>query len=86
MANSNGSGHFALGLLVGAALGAVMAYFSDRAKRERFSDDFTSTVDRARDGVIEGYYNVRDKYQQYRGNLQDAASEVLEDVREEIAD
>ncbi|MDO4706974.1 MAG: YtxH domain-containing protein [Porphyromonadaceae bacterium] len=86
MAVSNGSGKFALGLLLGAAFGAALAYFSDRSKRERFSDDFSNAVDRTRDGVIEGYYTVRDKYQQYRDNLQDATAEILDDVREEIAD
>lgn len=86
MAVSNGSGKFALGLLLGAALGAALAYFSDRSKRERFSDDFSNAVDRTRDGVIEGYYTVRDKYHQYRDNLQDATAEILDDVREEIAD
>lgn len=86
MANSDGGSKFALGLLLGAAVGAAIAYFSDKSKRERFSDDFSSTVDRARDGMIERYYDVRDRYHQYKGNLQDTAAEVLDDVREEIAD
>ena len=43
---SNGNGNFFLGVLIGAAAGAAAAYFSDRRKREAFSDNFSSSVER----------------------------------------
>ena len=53
------NGNFFLGVLIGAAAGAAAAYFSDRRKREAFSDNFSSSVERARDSIVEGYYEAR---------------------------
>lgn len=86
MANSNGGGKFALGLLIGAAVGAAVAYFSDRSKRERFADDFSCTVDRARDSIVEGYYEAKDRYDRYRKRLSHETEELLSEVRDEIND
>lgn len=86
MACSNGGGKFALGILIGAALGAAAAYFADRNKRERFADDFSSTVDKARDSLVEGYYEAKDRYQQYRNRLAGNTEQLLADVREELND
>lgn len=86
MANSNAGGKFALGLLIGAAVGAAVAYLSDRNKRETFVDDLSSKVDRARDGLVEGYYEARNRYNQYRSRLATTTEELMADVREELND
>lgn len=86
MACSRGGGRFALGLLIGAAVGAAAAYFADRGRREKFADDFSSTVDRARDTLVEGYYEAKDRYQQYRNRLTGDTEQLIADVREELND
>lgn len=86
MACSSGNGKFLLGVLIGAAVGAAAAYFADKSKRERFADDFSSTVDRARDSLVEGYYEAKDRYQQYRNRLAGDTEQIMADVREELRD
>lgn len=86
MANSNGGGKFALGVIIGAAVGAALAYFSDRNKRDKFADDFSYSVDRARDSIVEGYYDAKDRYNRYRNRLTTETEELLEEVRDEIND
>lgn len=80
------NGRFALGLLIGAAVGAAAAYFADRKKRERFVEDFSSTVDRARDTIVEGYYEAKDRYNHYRNRLAGDTERLLTDVRQELND
>lgn len=82
MANSNGK--FALGLFVGAFVGAAIAYLSDRDKRERLSDDLSCTFDKAKDGLVEGYYEAKERYQNYRDKLSNRTEQLLEEVRDEL--
>ncbi|KGN67717.1 YtxH domain-containing protein [Porphyromonas sp. COT-239 OH1446] len=82
MANSNG--RFALGLLIGAALGAAAAYFSDRNRREKFADDLSCTFDKAKDGLVESYYEAKDRYHNYRNKLVNSTEELLDEVRDEL--
>lgn len=82
----NNSGKFALGLIIGGIIGAAAAYFSDKEKRERFGDDFSSTVDRTRDRLVEGYYEARDRYQQYRSRLSSETEQLIADVSQELDD
>lgn len=84
MANSNGK--FALGLFIGAIVGAAAAYLSDREKREKLSDDLSCTFDKARDGLVEGYYEAKDRYQSYRNKLSNRTEELLDEVRDELHD
>lgn len=86
MAGSNSGGKFALGLLIGAAVGAAAAYFADRSRRERFADDFSSTVDRARDSIVEGYYEAKDRYSQYRNRLAGDTEQLISEARKELSD
>ena len=86
MACTNNNGKFLLGLLLGAAAGAAAAYFSDRNRRERFADEVGSRVDRARDSIVEGYYEAKDRYNEYRNRLSSSSSQLLSDVQQELDD
>ena len=69
---------FGLGIAIGVALGAAIAYFSDKEKRNSFVDDVMTTADKARDSVVEGYYEA--KYNQYRNKLKKEIQEVEENI------
>lgn len=71
---------FGLGIAIGVALGAAIAYFSDKEKRNSFVDDVMTTADKARDSVVEGYYEAKAKYNQYRNKLKKEIQDVEEDV------
>ena len=77
MANCS-KGNFLLGLLLGAAAGAAAAYFSDRRHRQVFADNVSSTVERARDSIVEGYYEAKERYN--RNRLTDEANDLLEEI------
>ena len=71
---------FGLGIAIGVALGAAIAYFSDKEKRNSFVDDVMTTADKARDSVVEGYYEAKAKYKQYRNKLKKEIQEVEENI------
>lgn len=71
---------FGLGIAIGVALGAAIAYFSDKEKRSSFVDDVMTTADKARDSVVEGYYEAKAKYNQYRNKLKKEIQEVEENI------
>lgn len=71
---------FGLGIAIGVALGAAIAYFSDKEKRNSFVDDVMTTADKARDSVVEGYYEAKAKYNQYRNKLKKEIQDVEEDI------
>ncbi len=71
---------FGLGIAIGIALGAAIAYFSDKEKRNSFVDDVMTTADKARDSVVEGYYEAKAKYNQYRNKLKKEIQEVEENI------
>lgn len=76
------NGNFFLGLLIGLAGGAAAAYFSDRRKREVFSDNVSSAVERTRDSIVEGYYEAKERYQRYRNRLTEETNDLLDEVEE----
>lgn len=86
MASNNNNGKFLFGLLLGAAAGAAAAYFADRNKRERFADELGSRVDRARDTLVEGYYEAKDRYNEYRNRLSTSSEQLLSDIQHELED
>lgn len=71
---------FGLGIAIGVALGAAIAYFSDKEKRNSFVNDVMTTADKARDSVVEGYYEAKAKYNQYRNKLKKEIQEVEENI------
>lgn len=78
--SKSSSGNFFLGLLIGAAAGAAAAYFSDRNKREAFSENLSSGVERARDSIVEGYYEAKSRYNRYRNKLTAETNDLLDEV------
>lgn len=82
----NSNVKFALGVAVGALAGALSAYFSDRNKRERFMDEVSSTADRVKDSVVEGYYDAKDKYLKYREKLVKETSDIVDEIEDELRD
>ena len=74
------NGNFVLGILIGAAAGAAAAYFSDRRNREAFADNFSSSVERARDSIVEGYYEAKDRYNRYRNKLTEETNDLLDEI------
>ena len=82
MANCS-KGNFFLGVLIGAAAGAAAAYFSDRRTRELFADNVSSSVERARDSIVEGYYEAKERYQRYRNRLTDETQELIDELKDE---
>lgn len=77
---------FGLGLAIGVALGAAIAYFSDKEKRDSFVDDVMTTADKARDGLVEGYYEAKAKYNQYRNKLKKASDDLMDGLDDAPAD
>lgn len=73
-------GNFFLGVLLGAAAGAAAAYFSDRRKRELFAENVSSGYERARDGIVEGYYEAKERYQRYRNRLTSETQELVDEL------
>lgn len=71
---------FGLGIAIGVALGAAIAYFSDKEKRDSFVDDVMTTADKARDSVVEGYYEAKAKYNQYRNKLKRESKDIEADI------
>ena len=78
--SKSSSGNFFLGLLLGAAAGAAAAYFADRNKREAFSENFSSGVERARDSIVEGYYEAKNRYNRYRNKLTEETNDLLDEI------
>ncbi len=89
---ANSTGKFTLGLLLGAAAGFVATYFSDKDKRDRFSEDFSEGVERAKDTLLDNYEEAKVRYEKARKRLMKETEELLdevgelEDLREEIAE
>ncbi len=79
---SNSSGKFTLGLLLGAMAGAAAAYFSDKEKRERFSEDFATGVDKAKDVLLENYEEAKKRYEKACKRLRKETDELLESAEE----
>lgn len=78
--SKSSTGNFLLGVLIGAAAGAAAAYFSDRRKREAFTENVSSTFERAKDSIVEGYYEAKDRYARYRNKLTEETNNLLDEV------
>ena len=48
-----------IGLAIGTAVGAAIAYFSDEEKRNKFIDDVNDTTDRLGESIKDAYYEGR---------------------------
>lgn len=74
------SGKLAIGIAIGMAIGSAIAYFSDRENRKCFVDNVTEATDKARDSVVEGYYEAKEKYYKYRDMLKKQAGDFVEEA------
>ncbi len=79
---ANSTGKFTLGLLLGAAAGVIATYFSDKEKRERFSEDFSEGVERAKDSLLENYEEAKVRYEKARKRLTKETKELLDEAKE----
>lgn len=87
---SNNSGlKFLFGLAVGTAVGATLAYFSDKERRNRFIENVSEKADRATDGIKDAYYEGRIRTRKIGRDLsrrwadfRSDASEVLHEAKE----
>lgn len=68
------SAKISLGIAIGVALGAAIAYFSDKEKRDSFVDGVVTGADKAKDSLVEAYYEAKNKYYQYRDRLREESS------------
>ena len=59
MSNNNSGIKFMLGLFVGSAIGAAIAYLSDESRRNQLIDDMSDTADKVKSNVKDAYYEGR---------------------------
>lgn len=85
MANRN-AGKFTLGLLIGAAAGAAIAYFMDQDKRERFVEGVSCTAEKMKDGIVEGYYDAKERYIKYKNKLTRSTEDLISKIEDEVVD
>lgn len=67
-----------LGVAIGIAIGAAIAYLSDRERREELYDTLSTSADRGRDALVEGYYEAKDKFYTYRDRLRKRSEEFID--------
>ncbi len=80
----NNTGRIALGIAIGAAIGSAITYLSDRDKRDQLYDDLSTTADRTRDTLVEGYYEAKDRFETYRDKLRKRSKDFAEEVEEQF--
>ena len=80
-----------VGAAVGVAVGFAIAYFLDKEKREDFVEGFRNTTQKTKDSIVDGYYEARDRYNEYRnklkrewGNMRGHAEEEIEAIKDEL--
>ncbi len=71
-----------LGLIIGAAAGAVATYLSDRKRREEFLEGVTDLSGKAQDSLVDAYYKAKEQYNEYRNKLSNATEEIVEEIKD----
>lgn len=75
-----------IGIIIGAALGAAVAYLSNEKRRNDLCDDIKDFSDKAQDSLVDAYNKAKSQYGKYKRKLQnkteDFASEVESRVEE----
>lgn len=71
---------FGLGIAIGMAVGAAIAYLADKDKREDLLDSVSTAADKARDSVVEGYYEAKEKYYKYRDRLKKEGARIMDSI------
>lgn len=80
----NNTGRFALGAAIGLLVGSAVAYFWDAERRRTFVKSVNDTADKAKDSVVEGYYEAKERYEKYRDALKKRAEKLGDDVEEVV--
>lgn len=92
MSNNRNGLKVLIGVALGTAIGACIAYFSDEEKRNRFIDDLSDKTERARDELKDAYYEGRirarkagrdfsRKFADVKGDAQSAINDAMESAR-----
>ncbi len=74
------SGKIALGIGIGLAVGSAIAYFADKKNRKAFVEGVSDLSEKTRDSIVEGYYEAKEKYFQYRDKLQRKAEAISDEA------
>lgn len=80
------SGQFFLGAAIGFVAGALVSYFLDKENRTAFAKQVNDTADKAKESVIEGYYEAKERYEKYRDALKKSAEKIGNNVEDFIED
>ena len=71
-----------LGLFVGSAIGAAVAYLSDESRRNQLIDDMSDTADKVKGNVKDAYYEGRIRARKAGRDL----SHYVEDIKGDAED
>ncbi|SPY35092.1 Gas vesicle protein [Porphyromonas cangingivalis] len=71
-----------LGIAIGTAIGAAIAYLSDDERRERLIDGVNDTADKMRENIKDAYYDARIRGRKAKRDL----SRYMADMRGEAED
>lgn len=78
-----------IGLIIGAALGAAVAYLSNEKRRNELCDDIKDLSDKAQDGLIDAYNKAKSQYDKYRRKIQNKTDDITSEIEsciEEVLD
>ena len=92
MSRSNNGLKVLIGLAIGTAVGAAIAYFSDEERRNKFIDDVNDTADRFGENIKDAYYegrirarkagrDISRRFADLRDNASSALSEAAESAK-----
>lgn len=76
-----------IGVAIGTAIGAAVAYFSDNKKRNEFIDDMSDYGDKVKSNIKDAYYDgkirarkAKRDLSRYMADIKDDAGHIYDDV------
>ncbi len=85
MSNKNGL-KVLIGVAIGTAIGACIAYFSDEEKRNKFIDDMSDKAERAGESLKDVYYEGRIRARKAGRDLSRRFADAKEDAQNALND